>query len=216
MYDLADVSDYNAILRNRSNIQLRTSVKDYYRVLYFVQQLRRVKWCLFALFMTLCIEFQIRAFFPSNLESQAFLALCIALVVLGSIFILEHVMLVYGGDPENLLGECHDEELALLANEVKRIITDTLPANVGSRVSIDNLFTVSENSTATAAATTTAEAAAASSPSSVPLVHLNTAAPRSCIVLPNGSPQRTSRVAAAPIAPVDASRVRSMFREKGK
>lgn len=195
-YDLADVADYNAILRHRAKVQLRPSMQEYCRAMYYVQQLRRCKWFVFALCMTLCIEFQIRAIFPSDFELQAVLALGLAIVVIASICGLEHVALTYAGDPSDCLsGVTHDEEMAMVANEVKQLIKDILPANVGARVSIENIFTsVSDQKgkghttvTATSAAATAAAAAAAVPQ---PLVQLNMAAPRPSIVIPHGPPQK--------------------------
>lgn len=121
--DLAAFGDYDGVLQKIGDLKIRPPVRRYFQILGYVQRIRNVKWCLFALFMTLCIELQIKAWFPENtdktavdnVEKQALFSLVIAIGVLTLVWLLEYAVLVYGGDPSELF-ETRDEELAIARN----------------------------------------------------------------------------------------------------
>ncbi len=64
--ELATFGDLDAVLTKIGDITVREPIRQYYRVLYYVQQIRSAKWCLFALFITMFLEFEIKALFPAS------------------------------------------------------------------------------------------------------------------------------------------------------
>lgn len=123
--DLAIFNDLDAVLNKIGDITVREPVRQYYRILYYVQQIRSAKWCLFALFITLFFEFQINVLFPASKQTQAVVALVISFVVLGALWSLEYATFLYGGDPADLF-ETRDEEMAI-AHELGHIALNALP-----------------------------------------------------------------------------------------
>ncbi len=59
--DLATFGDLDEVLNKIGDITVREPVRQYYRILYYVQQIRSAKWCLFALFITMFFEMEIKA-----------------------------------------------------------------------------------------------------------------------------------------------------------
>lgn len=199
--DLAAFGDYDGVLQKVGDMQVRPPVRHYFRILYYVQRIRNTKWCLFALFMTLCIEFQIKAWFPENPERQAMFALIIAVSVLFTVWLVEYAVLVYGGDPAELF-ETKDEELAIARN-IGELVLGAAPAirHTGQDIetSLGALFSMPDSTTTTAKGTNSN----GSSPSSTttpsplggrvhsvsPLASINDVFPRA-LHLPNGPPGR--------------------------
>jgi hypothetical protein len=123
--DLAVFNDLDKVLNKIGDITVREPVRQYYRMLYYVQQTRSVKWCLFALFITLFFEFQIDVLLPNSKQMQAFVALIVSVAVLGALWVLERALFQCGGDPAELF-ETRDEEMAL-AQELGNIALSALP-----------------------------------------------------------------------------------------
>ena len=200
--DLAQFGDFDAVLSKIGDVQVREPVRQYYRILYYVQQIRNVKWCIFALFITLSIEFQISALFPDNGEYRVLFSLCLAFVVLMMIWGVEHCVFVYGGDPAELF-ETRDEELAIV-REISDMVLGHQPhlRNNGKDLqsNMGAIFTIPENEVANIETATKSVAEAASSTDDPrPLVAINKHPPRSSIQLAHGKP-----VVAAPVGAVRA------------
>jgi hypothetical protein len=123
--DLATFGDLDAVLNKIGDITVREPVRQYYRILYYVQQIRSAKWCLFALFVTMFFEVEIKALFPGSFQAQALVALVISFLVLSVLWTCEYATLTYGGDPADLF-ETRDEELAI-AHELGSIALNALP-----------------------------------------------------------------------------------------
>ena len=66
--DLATFGDLDAVLSKIGDITVREPVRKYYRILYYVQRIRHAKWCLFALFITLFINLQLKVLFPESFQ----------------------------------------------------------------------------------------------------------------------------------------------------
>ncbi len=181
--DLATFGDLDAVLSKIGDITVREPVRQYYRILFYVQRIRSAKWCLFALFITMFIELEVRVLFPTSVQTQALVALLISILVFGILWSCEYLVIDYGGDPAELF-ETRDEELAI-AQELSIIARNALPlsaphSSLKSNANLGALFVVPENETsavAAAAATTTSKSERA------PLVSINKAAPRSPIAL---------------------------------
>ncbi len=128
--DLATFGDLDAVLNKIGDITVREPVRQYYRVLYYVQQIRSAKWCLFALFITMFFELQIKALFPISFQTQALVALIIAFIVLSVLWVFEYATFTYGGDPAELF-ETRDEETAI-ARELGNIALNALPVQAST------------------------------------------------------------------------------------
>jgi hypothetical protein len=194
--DLAHFGDLDSVLSKIGDVQVRDPVRQYFRVLYYVQQIRNVKWFFFALFITLSIEFQISALFPDNAEWRVVFSLIIAVVVLLAIWLVEHCVFVYGGDPADLF-ETRDEELAIV-REIGDMVMGSHPQlrNNGKdlQTNMGALFSIPESNTKTTPPAAAETAASESSSSSSghralgPIAAINKSAPRSSIQLPHGRP----------------------------
>ncbi len=123
--DLATFGDLDAVLNKIGDITVREPIRQYYRILYYVQQIRSAKWCLFALFITMFLEFEIKAFFPASFQTQAFIALVIAFIVLTVLWVFEYATFTYGGDPAELF--THEEDLEI-ARRLANVAVNALPA----------------------------------------------------------------------------------------
>ena len=110
--DLSELGDYDAILQRIGDVQLRPDVRNYFRIIYYIQQIRNSRWVMFCLFLTLCIEFGIQAIWKDH-QTQAFVAFGIGMVIFTLMYVIESIILVYGGDPKALF-ETRDEEMAVV------------------------------------------------------------------------------------------------------
>ena len=191
--ELAHMGDLDAVLSKIGDVQVRDPVRQYYRMLYYVQQIRNVKWCIFALFITLSIEFLISALFPENAEWRVLFSLGLAVVVLMIIWLIEHCVFVYGGDPADLF-ETRDEELAIV-REIGDMVMGSHPQlrNNGKdlQTNMGALFEIPETKAKTATQTVAETATSASSSGHRalgPIAAINKSAPRSSIQLAHGKP----------------------------
>jgi hypothetical protein len=188
--DLSEAGDWDTLLSQMSNTNLRDEVRHYCRVIYYVQHLRKMKWALFALFITLCIEFQIRAVFPNDFQTQAFFALIVAVCVMALVWLVEHGVLLYGGNPTLLRRRCTSDEENALVHGLEGKVVQKLPRELREQVgNIGALFTMQESSvspTATTTTTTTTHSASNGVPANktVPIASIETRSPRSPILFP--------------------------------
>jgi hypothetical protein len=177
--DLATFGDLDAVLNKIGDITLREPVRQYYRILHWVQQIRSAKWCFFMLFFTMFISFELEVVFPTSKQSQALIALGIAFVVLTAMWMFEHAVFVYGGDPSELF-ETRDEELAI-AHELGHIALNAQPHSMATSPTLrgtsnlGSLFVVPEDEASSDSSGSSSERA--------PLAKINKSAPRSPVVL---------------------------------
>jgi len=186
--DLATFGDLDAVLNKIGDITVREPVRQYYRILYYVQQIRSAKWCLFALFITLFFEFQIASLFPSSKQTQALVALVVSFVVLGVLWTFEYATFSYGGDPADLF-ETRDEEMAI-AHELGNIALNALPPKTLTAAAAAS-SSVNSNLGSLFAMPSSKTTSDAKSGERAPLAKINGSAPRSPFNL-SAMPRRSS------------------------
>ena len=183
--DLATFGDLDAVLNKIGDITLREPVRQYYRVLHWVQQIRSAKWCLFTLFVTTFISLELEVLFPKSLQWQAVIVLCIAIIVLAIMTSMEKFFLVFGGDPAELF-ETRDEELAI-ASELSHIAQNAFSmSSSSSGGKFNKAVTLRPNSNLGALFVVPESEASSSGAvhySSSPLAKINKSAPKSPITL---------------------------------
>jgi hypothetical protein len=172
----AAFSDYDYILSQKGNIQVRPAVRRYFQVVHAVQLVRNVQWGVFCLLLTLAIEFEITFLFPNGRHMTALATIFLACILFVVAFGFMQCMWLAAGDPSDVF-QTQDEEIGLLRNAVaaaaRALPNDSIQEK---NIKLGALFTVGPGS-----ATSSDDESGASA---LPLARINSAPPQS--LLPSG------------------------------
>lgn len=143
-YNFGDLGAQCSLVEQVCNKSLKPEVRAFYLSMHRVQQLKEIKFFVFALFITLFLEFQLRAWFPGDEQRQAIASIAIAIGILVAMWYAEHSIMSLAVCPAELR-QCTtpDEQTAIAHAMINGL---PLPRHMSANEASKCLFTeINEN-----------------------------------------------------------------------
>ena len=114
------------LLQHACNMKLKPEIRRFYEAMHLVQQLHDIKWWVFALFLTLYLEFQLEAWYPGISDAQI-------KANISAVFMMGMFVVIYATQRGIMYRTVCPVELNALLNptekeSIQKVFLDSLPS----------------------------------------------------------------------------------------